>query len=118
MTKNEQDPKIIRPIRWNGLREDEAQKVIRERVSDASSVIFGDHAFERVEQRSITANDALRILASGSVIGIPVLCANGVDWKALVQLRMPGGRNAGVVTVIFRPPSKSLFVVTVEWMDK
>lgn len=115
---NEADKsKVVRPIRWNGLREDEAMRVIRERVGDGSSVIFGDHAFDRVEERSITTQDTLRILREGSVIGAPTRCDNGKDWKVLVQLRMPGGRDAGAVTVIFAPPDSGLFIVTVEWMD-
>jgi hypothetical protein len=80
-------------------------------------VIFGDHAYERVGERSITQEDALAILRQGHIEGDPQLAANGLDWKVVVVRRMPGGREAGAVTVIYRPPSQELFVVTVEWMD-
>ena len=108
---------VVRPIRWAGLRADEAQRIIRERAAVSERVGFSFHAFDRVEERSITQVYAMTILRQGSIEGAPELAANGLDWKVVVVRRMPGGREAGAVTVIYRPPSAELFVVTVEWMD-
>jgi hypothetical protein len=108
---------IIRPIRWNKLNSGDAERVIRERVKLSSNVIFGVHAFDRIKERAITEIDARHILTKGMVTDEPRLADNGLDWKVVVTRKMPSGREAGIVTVIFRPPSESLFVVTVEWMD-
>jgi hypothetical protein len=117
MAKDEKPEKVVRPPRWSALRGDEAGRVIRERAATTSKVVFGSHAFERIAERSITQVDALTILRQGHIGGAPELAANGLDWKVVVVRRMPGGREAGAVTVIYRPPSEDLFVVTVEWMD-
>ena len=37
-------------------------------------------------------------------------------WKVTVVRRMPGTREAGVVTIVWRTKDE-LFVKTVEWMD-
>jgi len=105
---------IRRSILWHKLRSDEAQRVIRERVADTNNVIFGEHAFDRVEERSITQGDAYWILEGGEVEGQPERV--GEEWKVVVVRRMPGTREAGVVT-IFAKDSNELFVKTVEWMD-
>jgi hypothetical protein len=117
MAGDETPKDVVRPVRWSALRADEAERIIRERAAVTSKVIFGVHAFERVEERSITQADAMTILRQGRIEGAPALAANGVDWKVVVVRRMPGGREAGAVSVIYRPPSNELFVVTVEWMD-
>lgn len=117
MPQDETPERVVRPVRWSALRADEAERIVRERAAATSKVVFGIHAFERVEERSITQADAMTILRQGRIEGIPELAANGLDWKAVVVRRMPGGREAGAVTVIYRPPNEGLFVVTVEWMD-
>ena len=104
-----------RPIDWARLRADEAERVIRERAEDTSRVAFGLHAFERLEERSITQPDAYDILRTGHVEGDPEKNVED-DWETIVVKRMPGGREAGVVTIIFRKRDL-LFVKTVEWMD-
>ena len=118
MTDDTKPFQIIRPVCWQALRSDEAERIIRERATVTSRVIFGVHAFERIEERSITQVDALNILRHGHVKDTPKRTKNGVDWKVVVAQRMPGGREAGVVTVVFQPPNERLFVVTIEWMDK
>ena len=117
MAQDDKPGQVVRPVRWSALRADEAGRIVRERAAATSKVIFGAHAFERVEERAITQVDAMTILRQGGVEGVPELAANGSDWKVVVVRRMPGGREAGAVTVIYRPPSDELFVVTVEWMD-
>lgn len=105
-----------RPIRWESLRADEAERVIRKRAADTSNVIFGDHAFDRIEDRSITTVDALRILRKGFVQAASLQKNIDGEWEAIVEKRMPGGREAAVVTIVFRETDK-LFVKTVMWLD-
>jgi len=103
-----------RPIRWDSLRSDEAEKVIKERAQNTDNVIIGAHAFDRVEERSIVAEDIYWILQTGIVDGRPV-CEEG-EWKVIMVRRMPGLREAGVVTLIVQE-NDAVFVKTVEWMD-
>ena len=117
MAEDDKPNKVVRPVRWSALRADEAERVIRERAAISERVGFSLHAFDRVEERAITQADAMTILRQGHIDGVPEMAANGLDWKVVIVRRMPGGREAGAVTVIYRPPSKELFVVTVEWMD-
>lgn len=105
-----------RPIRWERLRTDEAETVIRERAADTSKVVFSTHAFERVDDRTITIIDAYRILRSGFVEEPLQKNING-DWEARVTKRMPGSREAAVVTIVFREEDK-LFIKTVMWVDE
>ena len=79
------------------------------------SIIFGEHAFERVDERSITQLDAYNILRTGFIEDGPQRNIEG-EWEVIVVKRMPGSREAGVVTIIFRD-REYLFVKTVEWMD-
>ena len=55
-----------------------------------------------------------RILKEGTVRRQPKKEENG--WSVIVERRMPGTRDAGVVTVIVHPGDE-LIVLTVEWMD-
>jgi hypothetical protein len=106
-----------RPIRWSALRSDEAERIIRERVKDTDNVIIGVHAYDRRDERFPALNDAdvYWILETGTVDGSPVR-ENEREWKVIVCKRMPGCREAGVVTLI-ATDDKTLFVKTVEWMD-
>lgn len=103
-----------RPINWKRLRTDEAQKIVRERAQDSFNVTISNHAFDRVELRSITVEDVYWILSQGYVEGDPML--EDGEWKVLMVKRMPGTREAGVVT-LFVQDDETLFVKTVEWMD-
>lgn len=106
---------LRRPINWNRLRTDEAERLVRERAADTKNVVFSAHAFERIKDRSITRKDAQRILLSGYVDGDPGKTEND-EWKVVVVKRMAGTREAGVVTIILNDDQR-LFVKTVEWMD-
>lgn len=106
---------LRRPINWNRLRTDEAERLVRERAADTKNVVFSAHAFERIKDRSITRKDAQRILLSGYVDGDPDRTEND-EWKVVVVKRMAGTREAGVVTIILNDDQR-LFVKTVEWMD-
>lgn len=110
---------FIRPIRWESLRSDEAEKVIREWSQDTARVKFTDHAFERLDERSeveiIDTTTVYRILQSGTCLGDPVRNERG-HWQAIMVGRMPGGRDACAVTVIVRA-DRTLVVRTTMWRD-
>lgn len=103
-----------RPIHWDRLRADEAEKVIRERAKNTDNVVISEHAYDRVDQRSIVQEDIYWILQTGMVEGQPV--QEGDEWKVIIVRRMPGKREAGVVTLVVEE-SEIVFVMTVEWMD-
>ncbi len=104
-----------RPVNWAKIRTDEAERIIRERAEDSGNVYFGIHAFERVDERSITQPDAIRILRTGHVDG-PLQRNLDGEWEATIVKKMPGCREAGVVTIVYQEGG-DLFVKTVEWMD-
>ncbi len=108
-----------RPINWNKLRADEAERPIRERVQDTDNVIISRHALKRIRQRfegpDFTSDDLYWILETGSVLPDPVR-ESATEWKVIVTKRMPGTRNAGAVTLI-ASDNNTLFIKTVEWMD-
>jgi hypothetical protein len=107
---------LRRPVNWEQLRPDDAERIVQERAQDSSNVIFSDHAFDRSDERTIPQPDAYRILRTGYVEGSPVQNLDG-DWEVNVVKRMPGSsREAGVAVVIFRE-GEDLFVKTVKWMD-
>jgi len=108
--------RIVRPVRWERLRADEAEREIRRRLEIGDPIIT-DHAYDRMAERGgerLLDADVLRILHQGSVRQAPSKEPNG--WSVTVERRMAGGRDAGVVTVIVHP-GDDLIVVTVEWMD-
>jgi len=109
---------LRRPLRWDRLRTDEAERVIREWAQDSGRVAFTKHAFERVAERDygvLTTATVLRVLREGRVIGDPARNERG-HWQAIMARRMPGGRDACAVTVIVRE-DRSLVVRTVMWRD-
>ena len=107
---------LRRPIHWEKLRTDEAERVIRERAADTAKVIFSAHAFDRVDDRTISTVDAYRILRTGYV-DEPLQKNIHGEWEARVTKRMPGNREAAVVTIVFRQEDE-LFVKTVMWVDE
>ena len=72
---------------------------------------FGD----RIAVWSTTQIYAIRILRTGHIEGNPQKNLDG-EWEVTVVIRMPGTKEAGVVTIIWRDKDE-LFVKTVEWMD-
>lgn len=103
-----------RPVSWQKLRSDEAERIVKERAQKTESIFIGEHAFDRIEDRSILQEDVYWILRDGFVEREPTL-HNG-EWKVIMVRRMPGMREAGVVT-LFVQENEELFVKTVEWMD-
>lgn len=107
-----------RPIRWTSLRSDEAEATIRDWAQDTARVVITDHAFDRVDERDADSLDVMvvyRALQTGVVLGDPVMNEFG-HWQATMAKRMPGGRDACVVTVIVRD-DRTLIVRTVMWRD-
>jgi len=110
---------LRRPIRWDRLRTGEAECIVRQRVQDTDNVIIGTHALRRLDERfgsaSFTAEDVYWILETGTIHQKPIR-ENARERKVIVVKRMPGTREAGVVTLVAMDNEK-LFVKTVEWMD-
>ena len=104
-----------RPPNWDNLHADDAERVVREWAQDDERIIFGPHAFERMAERGFVRADAVRILRTGQARQ-PELDEETGDWKVIIALPFEGTREAGVVTALLRA-EKSLFVITVEWMD-
>ncbi len=99
------------------MRTDEAVREIRRRV-EIDAPFVSAHAFDRMEEREeqgiLNSVDMLEILRTGSVRQDPRKERGG--WLVIVEKRMPGTRDAGVVTLILHP-GDDLEVWTVEWMD-
>lgn len=106
---------LRRLINWERLRSDEAERIIKERAADSDKVDISLHAYDRVEERSILAADVFVILRQGMIEGAARKNEFG-DWEATMVKRMPGRREAGVVTIIFQDEDR-IFVKTVQWMD-
>jgi len=88
-------------------------------AENTDNVIISDHAFDRAQERfdsfTFTSVDVYWILETGTVQAKPEK-ENSREWKVVVVKRMPGTREAGVVTLIAQDDN-TLFVKTVEWMD-
>ncbi|HWB49303.1 MAG TPA: hypothetical protein VG651_09350 [Stellaceae bacterium] len=103
-----------RPVNWAKLRADQAQEIIRKRSQTTTNVVISLHAFDRIEARSIIAEDVYWILQTGFAEGVPTY--EDGEWKVIMVRRMPGCREAGVVTLIVGE-NEEVFVKTTEWMD-
>jgi len=78
------------------------------------NVILTEHAQDRMAERDISAPEVFTILRSGTVHEPPIRTEEG-EWKAEIALRMPGGRDVAVVTVL--RDGDRLVVATVMWRD-
>ena len=105
---------IKRQINWEKLNAADAERVVRERAQDSGKVFFGEHAWDRIDERSITRTDALSILRKGYAEGQPMKTEHG-EWKVTMTKRLNRSRSAGVVTILIS--DEGLFVKTVMWMD-
>jgi len=83
--------------------------------NDTSKVYFGHHAFERVDERSISTRDAIDVLRYGYVDGEIEQGKNPGEWKATISRQIRGNREAGVVTILIN--EEEIFIKTVMWMD-
>lgn len=89
---------------------------IRFLAEDSGKVIFGDHAFDRVAERSITTEDVYRVLRLGEAAEPFTPGVNPGEWKTKVVAKLKGSRKVGVATVILL--DGYLFIKTVEWEDR
>ena len=89
--------------------------MVRGAAADSANVKFGNHAFDRMEERGITTLDALRVLRGGDIKGDIEPGANSGEWKCKITKPMKGSREIGVVTIVMS--NRRLFVKTVEWED-
>lgn len=91
-----------------------AEKRIKQLAADSGLIDWGNHALERMEERSILDVEVLRVLRGGNVTGSPEMTKNG-EWKCKMISRIRGSRDVGVVTIILL--NNRLFIKTVEWED-
>ncbi len=102
-----------RPGRWT-LTAVMATREIRKRAANTADVLLTLHAQEQMAKRDIIAAEVFRILREGQVHDAPA--RDGEALKAIMELRMPGGRDAATVTVLAE--GNRLVVVTVMWRDR
>jgi hypothetical protein len=84
-------------------------------AQDSRNVVFGFHAFDRMEERGISDLDALRTLQFGDIVGEIEPGSRTGEWKCKVVAKRKGSRDVGVVTVVLN--EGRLFIKTVEWED-
>ena len=102
-----------KPGQWR-LTPQTATQRIRERATNSANVLLTLHAQEQMAARDIIAPEVFRILREGTVRDSPI--SEGDEWRAIMELRMPGGRDAATVTVLAE--GDRLRVVTVMWKDR
>lgn len=91
-----------------------ATRLIRARARISGNVLLTLHAQEQMQARDLIAPEVFRILREGTVHDTPV--REGDEWKAVIELTMPGGRRAATVTVL--AANDRLRVVTVMWRSR
>lgn len=87
---------------------------VRSLAGDSKNILWSNHARDRMDERGIVADDALRVLRKGHVRGSPEKTDKG-EWKVKMVHAIKGAREAGVVTIILT--NGRLFIKTVEWED-
>jgi hypothetical protein len=88
---------------------------IRRIANEDRQVYLSSHAKERMEQRSITRLDVVRVLNRGHIDG-PITPGDAPgEWKCKVVANVRGSRDIGVVTLVIA--NEKLLVKTVEWED-
>jgi hypothetical protein len=91
------------------------EKRVRQIARDDEKIIWGDHAFDRSDERDITDRDALNVLRNGQLDDKIEKGINPGEWKGKMTKAMRGRREIGVVVIILK--DGELFVKTVEWED-
>ena len=106
---NEQRVVPMRP------RLEDIQATVRRLAEEDRRVYLSNHAKERMDLRSITRIDVIRVLRRGHVDGEVVAGQSPGEWKCKVVANVRGSRDIGVVTLIIG--GDKLLVKTVEWED-
>jgi hypothetical protein len=91
------------------------EKRIRELAKDDERIIWGDHAFDRSDERDISVRDAIAVLRTGYLDDVIETGCNLGEWKGKMTKSMKGRREVGVVVIVIK--DSELFVKTVEWED-
>ena len=97
------------------LPENTLESEIHRRSSESANIVWTHHARERMEERGITAHDAIRVLREGSIKGNPKKGKQKGEWVCKIAKHIVGVRDAGVITAVVA--GKKLIIITVEWED-
>ena len=89
------------------------EKRIRALAADDERITWGEHAFERSDERDITIDDALAVLRYGILDDHIEAGRSPGEWKGKMTRHLKGRREAGVAVIVIK--DKELFVKTVEW---
>ncbi|HXP98239.1 MAG TPA: hypothetical protein VN809_16115 [Telmatospirillum sp.] len=106
---------VQRPINWNQLRANDAERLIKERAADTAKVVIVGHPQDRSKEREILTVDIYRILREGMVLDAPTKVTGG--WEAVIRRRIRGTRDAGAATILLKDDD-SVIVKTVMWIDQ
>ena len=88
------------------------EQEIRERAVDTANVIFTDHARERLNQRSITPDEAIRVLRQGQCADPPPERGHDPgEWRGKI-LSTVGGRTLSVAVAA---TANDMLVVVTAW---
>lgn len=90
-------------------------ETIRRIAGADRKVYLSNHAKERMESRSITRLDVIRVLTRGHIEGSIVPGDNLGEWKCKVVANVKGSRDIGVATLVIG--ADKILVKTVEWED-
>ena len=93
----------------------EIHETIRQIAEEDRCVYLSKHAIERMDLRSITRIDVIRVLTRGHIEGEIVPGSNPGEWKCKVVANVKGSRDIGVITLIIG--CHRLLIKTVEWED-
>lgn len=93
----------------------ELHDMIRRLAEEDRQVYLSFHAKERMNLRSITRIDVIRVLRRGHIDGDIVAGQAPGEWKCKVVANVRGSRDIGVVTLVIG--GDKLLVKTVEWED-
>lgn len=88
---------------------------IRSLARTTEKINWSLHALERMDERSISTEDALRVLRIGDLCGDITAGKSVGEWKCKIVERRRGARDIGVVTLVIR--EQRLLVLTAEWED-
>jgi hypothetical protein len=90
--------------------------VIRFLAGHTDSVIFSEHAQERMEERGFSSEDVYRGLRTGELSGRITRGENAGECRCKVVAQLRGSRKMGIVTIVVM--NEYIFVKTVEWEDR
>lgn len=90
-------------------------ETIRRIAIEDKNVYLSEHARERMDLRSITRIDVIRVLSKGHIDGDIVPGQNPGEWKCKVVANIRGSRDIGVITLVIS--NKRILVKTTEWED-